>query len=99
MSENKAVIDTNLDILRILDSPQLPGLAPELIPFRDRALAIAKSLGTPQGCQSCAKAAAHRGLLAIAIELRTVLAGNPTLLGIVEILGTPAAQAKKEVQI
>lgn len=87
------VIDPNLAILIVLDSPQLDGLAPELTPLRAKATKVAEGINTAR-CSSCAKRSAHRALLAIAVELRTLVASNPSLQRVIGVLQTAAAQPK-----
>jgi hypothetical protein len=86
-------IDPNLAILVVLDSPQLDGLAPELTPLRAKATKVAEGINTAR-CSSCAKRSAHRALLAIAVELRTLVASNPSLQRVIGVLQTAAAQPK-----
>lgn len=87
------VIDPNLAILIVLDSPQLDGLAPELTPLRVKATKVAEGINAAR-CSSCAKRSAHRALLAIAVELRTLVASNPSLQRVIGVLQTAAAQPK-----
>lgn len=73
----------NLDLVETLKSPLLPTLAPEFIPFREKAEIIVKEVKS--GCTSCEKRAQYAKLVALEIEMKNILTPElrsvlPTLL-------------------
>jgi hypothetical protein len=88
-------IDTHLEILVLLDSPLLPGLAPELVPLRDRVAAEIAKLEAAR-CTNCAKKSIHRNLRRIAEEMGAMIRKSPDLQRVVDALQISSAQAKQE---
>ena len=86
-----------LDILDILSSPLLPGLAPELVPFRDQAAVIVAKFEGHHSCNSCARNAAWAGLASIAMELNKRRNENPELAAVFSTLLTSAEQVATHV--
>lgn len=88
-------IDPDLEILVILDSPQLDGLAPELAPYRDRVQEAAAKIASAS-CSSCARRKTHRILQRIAAEMTKKIYASPALHRVLDALFTTAAQVTQE---
>jgi hypothetical protein len=94
-------IDPDLEILLILDSPQLNGLAPELVIYRDRVQVEAARI-EKASCSSCTQRKVYRALKKIAMELAKTVFKSPELQKVMDALQASAAQAlsqKEEVTV
>lgn len=87
-------IDSDLEVLLILGSPQLDGLAPELTGFRDELEKISLPLDTAS-CTGCAKRGIRRRLGALAARVSDTIKASPQLQGVVDALMTTAIQAEE----
>lgn len=91
-------IDPDLEILLILDAPQLEGLAPELAIFRDRvAVEAAKIAGA--SCSGCAKRKVQRQLRRIARDMTKLIFSSSDLQGVMDALYTSARQAAAKEEV
>ena len=85
-------VDPDLEILMILDAPQLQGLAPELVPYRDKVEQLGKKVETAS-CSSCTRRKVQRALVGVAREVAEKIYSTPELQGVVDALMTSALQA------
>jgi hypothetical protein len=71
--------------LKVLDSPLLDSLAPELVPFRLMVTELQKKV-VATGCSACDKRQAVAGLAEIEIKLQDKLRTVPALAAVIPLL-------------
>ncbi len=79
-----------LELLRVLDSPLIDLMAPELIDLRVRTTAAARI--DPEGCTPCQERERLTALIILQIELTNLIKSNPALEALVPQLMSSAKQ-------
>jgi hypothetical protein len=87
----------NIEILRILDAPQLAALAPELMQFLPPIQEIGRRVSSAD-CTTCARNAALVELQVLARRIQDVIDGSPALRDVIPTLMQAALQAARPVQ-
>jgi hypothetical protein len=81
--------DNDFDLLIMLDSPLLDGMAPELTPYRKRVI----EAGTvKEGCSACEERKRIERLTHLQIEIANFVEANPALKSLVPQLIASAKQ-------
>jgi hypothetical protein len=86
--------DTAFELLKLLDSPLLDQMAPELVPFR-HAIKRLQDQVSLSGCVGCQKRKIAAGLAQIQLQMQDKILKTEGLAGVLPVLKSSLPKATK----